>query len=297
MDGILLEREKNENDPFESRVYNPINLHKQMSVDYDADKAYCTENTSEEVGTLECINNVANLSIYQEKFENDNENLDKMANSLESNLDYSIGQHGSQIVANSVLTNKTSDDETNHLAMQTEVEMSHTRNINAIHSTQTEIEIENDQQLKPNASDESLNEDIANDDYYARKTKISFIEDDTLSNFDSTDDVGNMNSISESNDIGTIEKEPERKKLGQEDSSIDMIGYSTLGKHNHSILRRTSDEECKSHKLYEIDQKIFFESKSLPNTENKGTDLTPQTNISDDIEEDKLGAVTYPTST
>merc|ERR1711915_904344 len=80
-------------------------------------------------------------------------------------------------------------------------------------------------------------------------------------------------------------------------NSESMIGNSTLEKYNHPMLRRNSDEECKSHKLYEIDQKIFFESTSLLNTEQKGTDLTQQTNSSNAIEKDKLEAVIYPTST
>ena len=61
------------------------------------------------------------------------ENFNEMTNSLESNLDYAIGQQGSQIIANSDLTNKTSDDEAYNLEMQNEVEMSHTRKQSFIH--------------------------------------------------------------------------------------------------------------------------------------------------------------------
>ena len=64
MDAILLEGGKNEADPFDSKEYDPIDLdNKQMSADYDAVKVYCNQNTSE--GTLECINNVGNLSKFE----------------------------------------------------------------------------------------------------------------------------------------------------------------------------------------------------------------------------------------
>ena len=85
----------------------------------------------------------------------------------------------------------------------------------AMHETEPDSypykEIENGLQFRSNGSDEFLNEDIPNDYYYARKTKISLIEGDTLSKYDGTDDIEDMNSATISSDIGTIEEEPEEK--------------------------------------------------------------------------------------
>ena len=87
-----------------------------------------------------------------------------------------------------------------------------------------------------------MNEDIPNDDYYAKRKKCHSLNVTHFQNLGGTDDVEKMNLANISNDIETIKEEPERIKLAQADSSNDIIGYSTLTKQNHSILRRNSDE-------------------------------------------------------